>query len=216
MNDEVARKVESFFAAYPVKSFAKGQIITHADEKPHGVLYMLTGRVNQYDITSNGVEVVVNIFKPPAFFPMSWAINKTPNQFFFEAAIPTTAHEAPAEDVVAFLRSNPEVALDLLARVYRGVDGVLRRTTHLMAGDARSRLTFELLNAANRFGNTDKEGRVTIPLTESDLAKHSGLARETVSRAFQKLKNAGLVQLDHGTIVVPSIKVLDAALDKDF
>ncbi len=215
MDDLVSDKVKNFFSTYPLRSYPKGQIITYAEEEPQGVLYMLEGRINQYDIAPNGSEVVVNIFKPPAFLPMSWAINKAPNHYFFEAAAATKAHQAPAEDTVQFLKNNPDVAFDLLSRVYRGVDGLLRRTSHLMAGDASSRLLFELLNAAYRFGQPNEKGEIVISLKEGDLAKHSGLARETVNRMLQKLKQTNLVRVEGGRIIIPSTADLETALGRN-
>ncbi len=215
MDDAVSQKVKKFFSAYPLRSFAKGEIICHAEEELSGVFYVLEGRVNQYDISPSGSEVVVNVFKPPAFFPMSWAINKTPNRYFFEAATVVKAHEAPAEDIVRFLKANPDVTFDLLSRVYRGLDGLLRRTSHLMGGDAGTRLLFELLNAAHRFGELNEKGEIVIRLKEGDLAKHSGLARETVSRLLQKLKKSELVKIESGRIVIPSTANLEMALGRD-
>lgn len=205
-------KVKIFFSRYPERKFAKQHILVHAGEEPAGVFYLVEGRVNQYDISAGGVEAVVNVFKPPAFFPMSWAINKTPNQYFFEAASDVTARVAPANDVVSFLRDDPEVLFDLLARVYRGADGLLRRLAHLMGGDARSRLIFEILNATYRFGAAAEDGAIHVPLKEGDLAKHSGMARETVNRIIQGLKAAGLVKVGKTGLVVPDLKKLEAAL----
>jgi len=45
-------------------------------------------------------------------------------------------------------------------------------------GDVKSRLIFELLNAAARFGKPQADGSIFINLSEGNLAKHSGLARE--------------------------------------
>lgn len=209
---EISLRVKHFFESYPLKKFQKGEIIIQAGEAPAGVFYMTEGRVSQYDISSSGGTPVVNVFKPPAFFPMSWAINKTPNAYFFEATVKAVARQAPAEDVVAFLHDNPDVTFDLLSRVYRGTDGLLRRTAHLMGGDARSRLIFELLNAAARFGETDASGKVSVPLKEGDLARHSGLARETVNRSLQALKAAGLVEVNHRGFVLLDVAALEAKL----
>lgn len=211
----VAKKVEQFFAAYPQCVFAKGQMIIQAGEEPAGIFFIEEGRVSQYDISGSGTEAVVNVFKPSAFFPMSWAINKTPNQYFYEAATRVYARRAPAGEVVAFLRREPDVLLDLLSRVYRGADGLLRRLAHLMGGDARSRLLFELLNAAHRFGRQAEDGVITIPLKEGDLAKHSGLARETVNRVIQQLKTAGLVAVKPSGVVIKDIAKLKADLGAD-
>jgi len=212
---DVAEKLREFFAKYPERVFAKGQIVVHGGEEPAGIFYMIEGRVSQYDIATNGNEVVVNVFKPPAFFPTSWAINKTPNQYFFKASTRVVAKLAPPEEVVAFLRREPEVLFDLLARVYRGTDGLLRRMAHMMGGDARSRLLFEVITATYRFGKKDADDVWRTPLNEGELALQSGLARETVNRVIHGLKAEGLVIISSAELIVPDIIRLQDELGAD-
>jgi len=207
-----SEKIDSFFGHYPQRTYTKRQLLLHAEEPINSVFYIITGRVSQYDIAPNGNEVVVNIFKPGAFFPMSSVINDTPNHYFFESSLATTVRVAPKSDTVRFLHEHPDVLFDLLARVYRGVDGVLRRMAHLMGGSAESRLIFELLNTASRFGELQPDSSVIIHITESDLAKHSGLARETVSRLLKELKAAQLLQTISGGLLITSTADLDARL----
>lgn len=212
MNQDIYTAIQKFFEPYPERKFAKRQVIVQAGDEPAGVFYIVSGRVSQYDIAPGGTEVVVNVFKPPAFFPLSWAINKTPNLYFFEATTDVVLKQAPAEEAVAFLRSEPAVLFDLLSRVYRGTDGLLRRLAHTMGGDARSRLLFSILNAGYRFGDQAQDGVVHVPLNEGDLAKHSGLARETVSRIMQDLKAASLVEITSTGLTIKDLKALEAEL----
>jgi CRP/FNR family transcriptional regulator, cyclic AMP receptor protein len=215
MAEQLADKIHAFFTAYPVREFDPGEMMVHAEEDPAGVFYLLEGRVNQYDISPTGTTVVVNVFKPPAFFPMSWAMNKTPNHYFFETATKVRAHVAPADAAVQFLRDNPDVLFDLLGRVYRGTDGLLRRMAHLMGGDARSRLVFELMNAAHRFGEHRLDGSVAVPIKEGELARLSGMARETVNRTLQGLKAAGLVEVTRSGFVLHDMRALEASLGNE-
>jgi CRP-like cAMP-binding protein len=208
----IPQKIADFFTPYPLRNFDKLQIMVRAEDNPPGVFYILEGRVSQYDITPSGNEVVVNVFKPGAFFPMSWAINETPNHYFFEASTKIVARVAPVADAVQFLKDNPDVAFDLLGRVYRGMDGVLRRMAHLMGGDAKSRLLFEILNATYRFGEQQKDGHISVALKESDLARHSGLARETVNRCIQDLKAVGAVSVTHKGMIVKDIQQIETML----
>jgi CRP-like cAMP-binding protein len=203
--------VENFFEQYPKHEFDKGHILIHPGDAVNEVYYLIDGSVLQYDISSVGNEVVVNAFKPLAFFPMSYAINHNQNFYFFEAASPVVVRTAPAADVVEFLHREPDVAFDLLSRVYRGADGLLRRTAHLMGGNARSRLIFELLNAAHRFGKKSP-GEIHIPMSEGDLAKRSGLSRETVSRAIKELKADRIVGVEQRGVVIFDVRRLEAAI----
>ncbi|HEU5187957.1 MAG TPA: Crp/Fnr family transcriptional regulator [Candidatus Saccharimonadales bacterium] len=213
MSDAIKEKTAKFFAQYPLKSFDKRQLLLQPQSEPANIFYLVEGRVSQYDIAPSGREIVVNVFKPGAFFPMAPVMNHTLNRYFFEASTKVIARAVPAADVVNFLRSTPEVLFDLLARVYKGVDGVLRRMAHLMAGNAKSRLLFELLNAAYRFGESQADGSIFIDLKENDFARHSGLARETVSRILQELKAAGLVKIERGGLTITSLAQLEAMLD---
>jgi len=212
MSLDIAEKVREFFTAYPLHTYRKQAILLHPDEPLSGIFYIVEGRVSEYDITPNGKEVVVNVFKPGAFFPMSTALNHSPNLYHFEASTVVKAHVVPPEAAVQFLQDNPDVTLDLLTRVYRGVDGVLRRMAHLMGGDAESRLIFEILNAVNRFGEVRPDGSVAIPLTESDIARHSGMVRETVNRNIQTLKTKGLLDVSHSGMVIKDVRQLESLL----
>lgn len=215
MAADTSQKVADFFAGYAAHTFTKGEIIIQAESDPAGVFYLTEGRINQYEISPSGNSVVVNIFKPFAFFPMSWAINRTPNHYFFEAATKVVVRQAPPNDVVHFLQTNPDVLFDLLARVYRGTDGMLRRMAHLMGGNAKSRIIFELLNAAHRFGKTGQGSEIIVPLNEGDLAKQAGMSRETVSRSLQGLKADGLLKITAQGFTIKNLAELEATLGSD-
>lgn len=206
------KEISDFFTAYPVRTLRKGEILFHPGDAINQTFYLTHGSIAEYDISQAGNEVIVNVFKPNAFFPMSAVINRVPNEYFFEAFEPVTMHVAPAADAVAFIQEHPDVMFDLLSRVYRGTDGLLRRMAHLMGGNATTRLLFELLNAAKRYGYTDEHHQVRLPLTENDLAKRSGLSRETVNRTMQKLKNASLVRLQKNVIIIDDLSALERTL----
>ena len=212
MEEFVGAKVNRFFDDFPAANFDKGQILFHAGDDPPGIFYLLSGRVRQYDISANGTEAVVNIYKPPAFFPMAWAINQSPNQYFFEAETKVAARLAPAAKTLAFLKSNPDVTIDLLARVFRGTDGLLRRVSHMIGGNAYSRVNYELIIAAKRDGKPQSGGETLIPLSEDALASRAGLSRETINRELGKLKRKNLVSVSSHGINIKGIRYLAAQL----
>lgn len=196
-------KVKAFFTNYPIRAVDKGQVLIFADDTVPPVYYLLEGQVAQYAIAENGNKVVVNIFKPGAFFPMSAALNKVPNTLhFFEATQNSVVYEAPASDAVAFLEGHPDVTLDLLKRVYRGTDGLLRKLTELMSGTAQERLLAELSIVKQRFGSPQKNGDTQLAITESRLAEQTGLARETVSKELGKLEKRGVVIRKRGMVIM--------------
>jgi len=212
MASEVNQKVKDFFAAYPSRSFDKGQILVYAGDDPPGIFYLVKGQVREYDISQAGEEVVVNVFKPAAFFPMSWAINRTPNQYFFETLNEVILHQAPADEVLALIKADPDIIFDLLSRVYSGTDGLLRRMAHLMGGGARNRVLFELINSTLRFGKRQADGSYIVEMHGNDLAAQSGLSRETISREIQKLKKQGLIDVSHHGFVIKDLEKMQKEL----
>jgi len=213
MDTNVAKKIENFFIKFKNIKYKKGEILIRADDDPNGILYLVSGNVCQYAISQKGDEFVVNIFKPISFFPMSWAINDEPNEYFYEALTSVEIYRAPKEKVVDFVKNNPDVLYDLMSRVYKGTDGLLRRMTYLMAGNAYARLLTELIIHAKRFGKkNEKTTRIEIKVSEKELASQAGMTRETVSREMKNLKDKRIVTFDKNVLAINSIEELEKEL----
>jgi CRP/FNR family transcriptional regulator, cyclic AMP receptor protein len=195
MDQTILEKIHKHFEDSEAIAYPKGAIIIQASEEPTGISLLIDGLVEQYDITPEGNKITVNIFKPSAFFPMSWAINKMPNAYFYSALTDVKIQRADANTTVVFLKANPDVLFDLLSRVYKGTDALLRRLVLSANGVASRRLIFELLIEAYRFGTEIEDKKVLIHLKRHVLAAHSGLARETVSRELHKLEKEKLLLL---------------------
>jgi CRP-like cAMP-binding protein len=215
MASKVVDKLDRFFAAYPLRTYPKGQILVFANEAPSHIFYVVSGRVRKYDITYRGYEVIVNVFKHPAFFPMAWALNRTKNKYFYAAETVVQVRVAPPDDVVRFLQSNVDVLMVLVARLYQNNEGLLGRVVQLMSGSARTRLIYELVIEARRFGELLSTGEYRLDLSEADLAARSGMSRETVSREFSKLAREGLVRGTRQGMIVNDLGGLVAKIGRD-
>lgn len=213
MDPKIQEKVRLFFLQFRNLSFKKGEILIRAEDNPQGIYYILKGVVRQYAISRKGDYLVVNIFKEHAFFPMSWAINGTDNMYYYEAAMDVDVQKAPKEQVLEFIKKNPEVLYDLLSRVYSGTDGLLMRLFYLMSADAYSRLIAELIIQGRRFGKaTTQVGSIEINVSEKDLASQTGMTRETVSRVMKTLKEKDLVRFNTNTLIINDIVKLEEEL----
>lgn len=208
MNQDIAQKVDDFFTQYRLRCYSKGQVLVLNGDRAPYVYHIITGKVKEYDVTYRGDEIILNVFKSPAFFPMSLAINKSVSSHIYEAETDIEVRQAPADEVVVFLRSNPDVMFDLLSRLYRGVDGLLGRMAHLMSRSARSRLLYELLVECRRFGKEGINDEYLLTIKGGDLAARAGLSRETVSREMQKLIADGLVTITSAGVTIKSLDAL--------
>lgn len=212
MDNQIFEKVYGFFKQNKHQLFKKGEILIRADDEPSGVFYLTKGKVKEYAISKKGEELIVNIFKPEAFFPMSWAVNQTPNVYYYQALEDVETWKASREKVIKFIKDNPDVLFDLLSRVFKGVDGVLMRLAHLMSGEAYDRVITELLIASKRFGSIEKDRSVRLIISEKELASQAGMARETVSREIKILKDEKLVTFNKNVLTIPNIDNLESKL----
>jgi CRP-like cAMP-binding protein len=212
MDAMISKKIDEFFKQFKHQTYKKGEILVRADEDLSGVFYLTKGMVKQYAISNKGEELVINIFKPVSFFPMSWAINQTPNNYYFEALEELEIIKAPREDVVTFVKDNPDVLFDLISRVYKGMDGLLSRMVYLMSGEAKTRVIIELLIAAKRFGRKKDGEAIELKISEKDIANQAGMARETVSREISKLKEKGLISLKNNRLLINDLHKLEDEL----
>lgn len=213
MKDVVLAKVEKFFGAYRLRKYNKGQVLLLNGDTGGNVFYLIEGKVKQYDVTYRGDEIILNIFKPPAFFPMSLAINKTENPYIYEADTDVVLRQVPMPEVVAFIKSNPDVLFDLLSRVYKGMDGILGRVVQLMTGSAKGRLMYELLIEARRFG-TEAGKSMVLNISEKELGARAGLSRETVSREASKLVSENLLTIHGGKVTIIDITAFEQKLGR--
>lgn len=208
---EQNHQVRDFFTQYPQHTYKPGEILLSPGDEPQGIFFLAEGQVRQYDIAQNGSEVVVNIFRPGAHFPMTWAIHAEPNDWYFDAVTGVTAHLCPASESIDFLKSNPEAMYSYLERLCSGASGQQRRMAHLMGGTARTRTIFELITEARRFGET-KDQSVVLNSSDNELASKAGLSREALNRELSRLRDEGLIAHEYKTITIASISDLEKAL----
>ena len=224
LNDDILAKILALFSDCEEKVYSRGDIITFADQEPEGVYLLFSGTVEQYDVTPEGNKMTVNIFKPTAFFPMSWAINKTPNTYYFAALTTVKIKKKDPKLVVDFLKFNPDVTFNLLSRVFSGTDALQHRLALAASGAASHRLIYEFLIEGKRFGDytvaaTAKKTNananlILVHVRHNSLAARTGLARETVSRELHKLESDGAIVLQSDGILLNMSK-LEKVLDVD-
>lgn len=213
MDSVIEQKVAQFFSQFPTSEYNKGEILIQAEEPPAGIFYLQSGTIRQYAISSEGDEMTMNLFKPKAFFPMMWALNDSPNRYYFEAVDHVTVHIAPRSEVVQFIKNESDVLFDLTSRIFKGLHGLLARMEYLMTGNARAKVIFTILNTAYRFSDANKSMKnISLRMTHKDLAAISGVTRETFSREIKKLEDQNLIVLENHFISIPSLDALEEEL----
>ncbi len=213
INTAKTKAFETFYRQFTVRNYKKGELLIRADDDPQGIFCLTKGYVRQYTISKTGFELTLHILKPVAYFPMVWAVNGTPNVYYFEALTPVEAGRAPREQVVNFIKDKPTVIFELLSELIEDYAESLTRIEHLVFSDAYRRVISVLLYIAKHFGEAHGQGIIVHHrFTQQDIATLVGVARETASNELVKLEKKGLIKYVDHAILLESIKNLELEL----
>lgn len=212
-NNTISRRVHEFFNKHTLLTYKKGEMILRAEDSPHGVSYIEKGVVRQYVINGLGETLILQLYRPGAFFPMTWVVNDAPNRYFFEAVTPVSVRRAPKEHVVRFLRDNPEVLYDFTKRLLTGVSGFWSRVEQLVLESAYAKTILLVLYYAGKFGQKTSGGvALDLFLTHREIAAWIGTTRETASIQVEALKKQNLLKVHGRQLIIPSLAALEKEL----
>lgn len=211
------KEFEVFYKQFAIRNYKKGEMLIRADDDPQGIFFLKKGYVRQYTISKTGFELTLHILKPISYFPMVWAINGTPNVYFFEALTAVEVGRAPRDQVVSFIKDKPTIIFELMSELLEDYAETLTRIEHLVFSDAYRRVISVLLYIAKHFGEKKGAGIIVHHrFTQQDIATLVGSARETASNEMTKLEKKGLIKRINHDIFFENISKLNSELTLNY
>lgn len=213
MNTDKTKEFEVFYKQFTIRNYKKGEMLIRADDDPQGIFCLTKGYVRQYTISKTGFELTLHILQPISYFPMVWAINGTPNVYYFEALTPVEVGRASRDQVVTFIKDKPTLLFELMSELLEDYAETLKRVEHLVFSDAYRRVISVLLYIVKHFGEEDGKGVIVHHrFTQQDIATLVGVARETAGNEMVKLEKKGLVRYVDHSMLFEDMKKLNAEL----
>lgn len=190
------------------RRFQRGATLFNEGESSEQIVAVVSGRVKISHFTNDGREVVLAIRGAGELLgDMSW-VDREPRSATGIALDPVEALIVTVDDFTDFIASTPRVALLLLQNLTRRLRDADRKRIEFAAYDTVGRVARRLLELGERFGEPEPTGggvRITLPLSQQELAGWIGSSREAVSKALQMLRKRGLIETHRR-----GISVLDA------
>ncbi len=202
-----------FLTRYRLVRFAKGEIIIHQNEPPTAY-YVHSGIVKSYDLTINGEEKPIDFLQAGGVFPVDWVFSKQHASYYYEALTDCRLYAIPRQDYLDLIKTNSTVALELCAYLAECHSIHSMRVNALEQSKAADKVSHTINYLAYSFGQPDGLGevRITIPLTQYDLANFMGLSRETTSIGLKKLERQGILTYEYPHYII-NIERLNALLN---
>ena len=179
-------------------AFDRGEMIFRQGD--HGVhLYLVeSGRVKITTLAPDGREAFVAIMGPGQVFGELSLFEGQQRTADARAMEPSVLHALAHNDFRPYVGAHPEVAwalLTVLARIVRRQDQAIQDMVFL---DVGGRVARRLLDLADEHGEPagDNAIRVSVPITQEELAQMVGASRESVNKALGSFMDRGWVTLE--------------------
>ncbi len=208
VSDEIA---ERLFSCARVCTFPRGATIFLQGESVASVFIVLDGWVKLYRTTRNGAEAVVGVHTRGSSFGEAMVFQKTHYPVAAEAATACKLMILDRVSIQRWTRQEPELVFALLSSSYSHMRTLIAQIEQLKAKTGAQRLAAFLLELCPR---DDGACTVTLPYEKALIAGRLGLKPESLSRAFARLRSAG-VTVHHSNAAIADIAKLRRFAEDD-
>jgi CRP-like cAMP-binding protein len=116
---------------------------------------------------------------------------------------PTELVVLDRREFLRFVREHPEAAVELLAVLGERVVRLSEYLEDTIFLGVAARIAKKLLLLADQFGGDEADGvRVSLRLSQSELASFVGTTRETLNKQIRAWGEAGIVHMEAGSITI--------------
>jgi CRP-like cAMP-binding protein len=177
------------------------------------VIVIHAGRVKVFATSDDGHGILLAVRGPGDVLGDLSAVDGAPRSASGTALEPVEAQVITASAFRSFLADTPGAALTLLRVVIARMRDSDRLRVDLGARDTYGRVALRLLELAETSGEDDDGAiRITMPLTQDDLAGWVSASREAVARALASLRKRDIITTARREIRVVNLEALrDAA-----
>jgi CRP-like cAMP-binding protein len=199
--------VNSMLDEARVRNFSRGATIFLQGERASAIYLVADGWVKLYRIAPNGAEAVVGVFTRGSSFGEAVAFRHDTYPVAAEAVTDCTLIRIEADSFLRQIRDNPEVAIAVLASTFVHLHSLVGQIEQLKAQTGAQRVAEFLLELAP----CDRGAcEVTLPYDKVLIAGRLGMKPESLSRAFARLK-------DHGVVIRQNVaQIEDVAQLRDY
>ena len=200
--DELARMAQ-------LREVSRGQLVFAEGDEAQGFFICAAGKIKVFKSAPDGREQILHFIFPGETFAEVALFTGRAYPASAQALEASSVVFIPREGLVRLIKKRTDIAFKLLA----GSALWVRRLTDLIAEYAKavpSRLAGYLLAEALRQRPTALAdgARVRLAVNKGELAAHLGTVAETLSRAFARLRDDGVIEVAEKEITIKDLAAL--------
>jgi len=202
---------DPLFARYG-KTCPAGTILFRQGETGEEMFVLQSGKIRITKSVREGSKILA-VLGPGEFFGEMAILNGAPRSATAEAIEDAKLVVINGKTFESMVVSNAEIAVRLIKKLARRLAAADALIEVLMHRDPKARVILGLAREADVIGQTRNDGRVLIPITESELAEQVGLGPEEVSAVVKRLGRLGMVQEEQEGYVIHDVGRLHEFLE---
>ncbi|MBC5824653.1 MAG: Crp/Fnr family transcriptional regulator [Candidatus Eremiobacteraeota bacterium] len=195
------------------RKFSKHAVLVYEGDPGDSLFIVIHGNVAVTRVSNDGKETILSILKSGDFFGEMGVLDASPRSATIKALGEAHVAVLARDDFLDLLGKSPQMGVSLVL----ALSGRLRATNQAMQAaayqDIRTRLASLLINLQKNFGEQTPAGtRLTLRLTNQEMANMVGTTRETVNRMLNRFWDEKLIDMKTANIVVTDGDRLQALL----
>jgi len=208
VSDEIA---DRFLSEARIRDYPRGAQIFLQGEAAQSVFIAIDGWVKLYRTTRSGAEAVVGVLTRGSSFAETMALQSVRYPVAAEAVTDCRLLHISARAMQRWLKEEPELMLAVLASSYAHMRTLITQIEGLKAKTGAQRLAAFLLELC-----PCETGACTVklPYEKVLIAGRLGIQPESLSRAFARLKCAG-VSVRHSNAAIADVAALRRFAEED-
>lgn len=192
--------------AVSFRDLPKGGTLFDEGDEAKGFFLLAEGRLKVFKTTPDGREQILHFISPgETFAEVALFAGKT-YPAAAQALEPSRVVFVPREGLFGLVERDPQLCLSLLggfARWVRQFNALIAEYSKAVPARLAGYLLAEALRQQPR-ALTDG-ARVRLTVNKGELAAHLGTVGETLSRAFAKLRDEELIEVEEREIVIKDL-----------
>lgn len=201
--------------AYPRK-LKTGHTVFREEDAANYIYFIEKGHIKIYRDTLWGKTVTVGIRQAGDLIGVCEVLNGMSRRGYAETLEPSVLWAIDGQAFRKILQERPGIAVKVATALANRLRQVETMVADMVSMEVDRRLARALVNLARQQDASAGDGtiRLSLPLTQQDLAALVGSCRQTVTTTMQKLKDLGFIETNKKYIDILNIKGLQDFIDR--
>ncbi|HEX3549334.1 MAG TPA: Crp/Fnr family transcriptional regulator [Candidatus Elarobacter sp.] len=211
--DFTDEQLSQVLATVSDRRFGKHQFVVREGDPGDTFFIIAAGSVAVCRVTPDGRETILSVLKEGDFFGEMSMFDSSLRSASIKTLTDVELGAVRQADFLGLIDRNPQIGRLLvieLSERLRAANALIAATT---SQDIRARLASLLLKLAEQFGEAADNGtRITLRLTNQEMANMIGTTRETVNRTLNRFWDDRLVDMRTAYVIITEPEKLRALI----